>query len=450
MLDTGLLAAYLPEFAPLVSLAQHDIYHVNTVDRHLLQTVRELHALEEEEREIFQQVSCRQVLYLAALLHDVGKGHGQGHAERGVAIVGKMAERFGLDSEEREILSFLVGQHLFLMHTALRRDLEDEAMIVRCAGQMKSSDRLSMLYLLTVADAKATGPTVWNDWKAALLLELYLKIAHLLDRSDLETQIVDQKQAAAWMLEQVGQQPGFELPADTKVFPSDYLVSFTPQEVAHHLQLQKKLDERELLIETRQERECWSLLVMTRDRPGLLAKICGVLALHNLRILAAQIFTWNDGTVVDVLQVSPTINSRYEEQDWQKLEKDLLLAVRQRLGLDYRLHKKLEPLGGKRYQVSHRLPTRVEVDNEGSDTCSIVEVYAADRLGLLYEIARTLADFGMNIYRAIIGSKADQVVDVFYVQDYEGQKITDPQFQEELRKGLLHAATHESRQRKDL
>ncbi len=193
MLETGLLAAYLPEFLPLVSLAQHDIYHVNTVDRHLLQTVRELHALEEEEKEIFHLVSSRQVLYLAALLHDVGKGFGQGHAERGAAIVGKTAERLGLSSEEREVLVFLVGHHLFLMHTALRRDLEDEAMVVRCAGQMKSSDRLSMLYLLTIADAKATGPTVWNDWKAALLLELYLKIAHLLDRSDLGSQVVDQR-----------------------------------------------------------------------------------------------------------------------------------------------------------------------------------------------------------------------------------------------------------------
>ncbi len=252
------------------------------------------------------------------------------------------------------------------------------------------------------------------------------------------------------MLEQVGQQTGIDLPTDSKVLPPDYLVSFTPKEVAHHVQLQKKLKDREMLIETSVERECWSLLVMTTDRPGLLAKICGVLALHNLRILAAQIFTWNDGTVVDVLQVDSAINGHYEEQNWLELEKDLLLAVKQRLGLDYRLHKKLEPLGRKRYQVSHRLPTRVEIDNEGSDTCSIVEVYAADRIGLLYEIARALADFGLNIYRAIIGSKADQVVDVFYVRDYEGQKITEPFFQEELRKGLFHAATHESRQRKDL
>ena len=450
MLETGLLVAYLPEFSPLVSLAQHDVYHVNTVDRHLLQTVRELQALEDEEKEIFQQVSCRQVLYLAALLHDIGKGNGHGHAERGAEISGKTAERLGLSGEEREILSFLVGQHLFLMHTAMRRDLEDEALVVRCAGQMMGSDRLSMLYLLTIADAKATGPTVWTEWKAALLLELYLKIAHLLDRSDIEAQVVDQKQAAAWMLEQVGQQAGFELQVDAEILPPDYLVSFTPPEVAHHAQLQKKLADHELLIETRKEKECWSLLVMTRDRPGLLAKICGVLALHNLRILAAQIFTWNDGTVVDVLQVNPAINSRYEEQNWQSLERDLLLAVKQRLGLDYRLHRKLEPLGKKRYQVSRRLPTRVEIDNEGSDTCTIVEVFAADRLGLLYEIARTLTDFGMNIYRAIIGSKADQVVDVFYIQDYEGEKITDPVFQEELRKGLLHAATHESRQRKDL
>jgi len=449
MLETGVLPAYLPEFQQLVSLAQHDVYHVNTVDRHLLQTVRELHDFVSSEPVITEQVPSLSLLYLAALLHDIGKGEGQGHAERGGLLARQIADRLGLGSDDKEQLVFLVEQHLFLMHTALRRDLEDETMIVRCAEQVKTPARLSMLYLLTVADAKATGPTVWNEWKAALLLELYLKIAHLLEREDVKAMEVDRRQAAEWMIEQITGELGKEKMPGASVMPADYLTSFTPGEIARHIRFAKQLQERQLLVETGEEKGCWSILVMTADRPGLLAKICGVLALHNLRILSAQIFTWNDGTVVDVLQVDSTIGSHYEEQDWRRLEADLLLAVRQRLGLDYRLHKKLEPLGNKPH-VKHRLPTRVEIDNDASNNFSVVEVYAADRIGLLYEIARALTDFGMNISRAIIGSKADQVVDVFYVQDYEGNKIMDPMFGEEIRKGLLHAATHESRERSDL
>jgi [protein-PII] uridylyltransferase len=450
MLETGVLDTYLPEFKQIVSLAQHDIYHVNTVDRHLLQTVRELQRVVEQEPTIAAQVRSISLLYLAALLHDIGKGQEQGHTERGAALAREIADRIGLSEEERDLLGFIVEQHLLLMNTALRRDLEDEGMILRCAEQIKNPERLSMLYLVTVADAKATGPTVWNEWKGALLLELYLKIAHLLDREDLGRQEVDQRQAADWMIEQVRRELGSDGLPDAAIMPPDYLTSFSPPEIARHIRLKKCLGKRKLLVETAKDQGCWSVLIMTGDRPGLLARICGVLALHNLRILSAQIFTWTDGTVVDVLLVDSTIGGQYEEQNWQRLEGDLQLAVRQQLGLDYRLHKKLEPLGRRKQQVKHRLPTRVEIDNDASDSYSIIEVYAADRIGLLYEIARTLTDFGMNISRAIIGSKADQVVDVFYVQDYEGKKVEEPVFQEEIRKGLLHAATHESRERRDL
>lgn len=444
MLETGLLAAYLPEFAPLVSLAQHDVYHVNTVDRHLLQTVRELHVLEREEKDIFQLVPSPQLLYLAGLLHDVGKGMGHGHAERGAEIVGKTAERLGLSSEERDILVFLVANHLFLMHMALRRDLEDATMIGRCAGQMQSCDRLSMLYLLSIADAKATGPTVWNDWKAALLLELYLKIAHLLDRKDLSEneQVRSAELGAQWIREKVSEL----LPDGAKInfalFSDDYLLSFPPEVIVEHIVQAKQLEKQEVLFFHEEKRQSWSILVMTKDRHGLLARIFGVLALHNLNVLAAKIFTWADGTAVDIIEVSSAISEFYAEQDWQAAGNDLRLAIKQRLGLEFRLSRKLAPLRNKPQGVQQRLEAKVAIDNKASELYTVVEVFSADRIGLLYDVTKTLSDFGLSIYRARIGSKADQVVDVFYVQDNEGEKVEDSDFKKELQQGLLYAVTN--------
>jgi len=447
MLETGYLAAYLPEFKPIESLAQHDVYHVNTVDRHLIQTVAELHRLRDEEARIFQEISSPHILFLAGLCHDIGKGQGEGHAGRGATLVRGIGARLGLGEGEIECLAFLVEHHLFLVHIAQRRDLEDEALIIRCAERIRDADRLAMLYLLTIADARATGPSVWNDWKAALVLELYLKIAHLLDRDDLELAGMDREQAARWMAHKVREALPADAVVDPQDLPADYLVSFPPEEVVRHIGLRAGLQGRDLLFDAVDAGDHWSILVMTADRPGLLARICGGLALHNLRILTARIFTWPDGTVVDALDVVSAVGSSFADQDWRAVKNSLWLAVNNRLGLDYRLHKKLRPLAGTEIQGGGRLPVRVEIDNIGSDNCSIIELYATDRVGLLYEVTKTLADFGLNILRARIGSKGDQVVDVFYVQDAEGGKVEEPEFQEEIRRALLHVATHELRAR---
>lgn len=182
--------------------------------------------------------------------------------------------------------------------------------------------------------------------------------------------------------------------------------------------------------------------MVTRDRPGLLAKIFGVLALHNLNVLAAQIFTWDDGTVIDTIEVSSSISQNYQDQNWQGLARDLDMAVNQRLGLEHRLYKKLAPLRKTIGGTEKRLDAKIEIDNRSSEIYTIIEAYGHDRIGMLYEITRILSDFGINIYRARIGTRADQVVDVFYVLDYDGRKIKDPAFKEELQEGLLYAVSN--------
>jgi [protein-PII] uridylyltransferase len=443
MLDTGFLGAYIPEFAKVESLAQHDVYHVFTVDRHLLQTIAELEKLQVEEPNVNAVVSAPHILFLAGLLHDAGKGYGHGHADRGADMARQLGERLGLDEKELESLDFLVRNHLFLSHTALRRDLEDEEFLGRCAAKIQSPEWLAMLYLLTIADARATGPTVWNEWKGALLLELYLKIALLLDRNDLSEQ--EQAQSAElgvqWICEKVSEL----LPVDDKtnfnLFSDDYLLSFPPEVIVEHISQAKKLKNKKVLFFHEQNQESWSVLVMTRDLPGLLARIFGVLALHNLTVLAAKIFTWADGTAVDTIEVSSAISETYDGQDWESMENELHLAIEQRFGLEYRLSRKLVPLGNRPQSVQQRLEAKVTIDNGASEFYSVIEVFSEDRIGILYDITKTLSDFGISIYRARIGSKADQVVDVFYVLDHEGKKIEDPAFKNELQQGLLYAVS---------
>lgn len=436
MLETGLFPAYIPEFRDVESLAQHDVYHAYTVDRHLLQTVSEVRRLQDEEKAIFMSLASPHVLYLAALLHDIGKGHGHGHAERGAGFVEEIGERLGLLPEEVACLAFVVRDHLFLVNTALRRDLEDEAFILRCARAVEDPDRLNMLYLLSIADSRATGPGVWTDWKAALVLEFYLKIAHLLERSDLINP--DRVKAVEWMREQVSEFLGEDVSVDPSLLPEDYLLSFAPEAIVRHMHLKAKLKTSTALVYPEDHGANWSVLIMAQDRTGLLARICGVLALHNLNVLAAQIFTLRDGTAVDVLEVRSLLENAFEDQDWNALRSDLHLALDDRLGLVHRLGCKYSLLGAGASNVSLTRAAQVVIDNQTSDFYTVLEVYAADRVGLLYDITRTLAEFGINIFRAKIGTRADQVVDVFYVLDKFGVKIVDRLFQEEIRQVLLH------------
>lgn len=443
MLETGLLSAYIPEFGHIESLAQHDVYHIYTVDRHLLQTVAELRLVASEEEQVFQTVAAPHVLYLAALLHDIGKGAGGNHSQIGAEAVGAIGLRLGFDESECACLRFVTRYHLFIPENALRRDLNDELFIRRCAEEIADVDRLAMLYLIAVADSRATGPSAWSDWKATLLFEMYLKVLPYLQLSETGNVTRQVDQGVDWLREQVDSllvgEEGLHVCVDD--LPADYLLSFTPEVVAAHVRMHRdhfKVLQQKALVFPRNLQRQWSLLIMCRDQRGLLAKICGVLSLHNLSVLNAQIFTWINGNVVDVLEVQPDDGTQFEEKDWQALNDDLNLALNHRLGLGHRLYKKLSTAHGRRKRPSGISETRVVIDNKASDHYTIIEVYSSDIPGQLYHITQTLADFGIDIYRAYIATEVEQLIDVFYVLDSHGKKVVEAPFIEELREGILY------------
>ncbi len=453
MLETGLLAAYIPEFKRIHTLAQHDVYHIYTVDRHSLQAVDELRKVVQEEKTVMSIIDSPAVLYLAALLHDIGKGSGQDHSVLGAEIAFEIAGRMGLAKEECDDLRFVVLRHLYLPENALRRDLNDSEFIKHCAEEIGTASRLAMLYLLSIADSRATGPSAWSEWKASLLQEFFFKIKPYLEISAFDQAhvgIVENQveQGVEWLRHQVTQElNGAEnLQMDIDDLSADYLLTFSPAKVAKHICLHRdhyQLLRQKSLIFAADKEEQWSLLIMSHDQPGLLAKICGIMALNNLTVLNAQIFTWSDGTVVDVLDVRPTDGLAFAERDWQSLNRELDLAIAHRLGLSHRLYQKLAAVYSRKKELATKHKPQVVIDNETSAAFTIVEVYGNDREGQLYRITQALADFGINIHKAFIATEVARLIDVFYVLDRDGKKIEDVEFKEEIVSGLLYSIGRE-------
>ncbi|BHH81824.1 [protein-PII] uridylyltransferase [Desulforhopalus sp. 52FAK] len=449
MLETGVLAAVIPEYSRITRLAQHDLYHIYTVERHSLQAVYELHELVREWPAVVENVSELKVLYLSALLHDIGKGSGRDHSIEGAEVSSVIGGRFCLTAEECEVLSFVVRYHLFIPENALRRDLNDPTFIQRCAETIGDQNILAMLYLLSVADSKATGPSAWSDWKATLMEDLYLKVYPHLDQSHGGVTDVGahEEQGVEWLREQIHLQlNGHEgLKIDYSALNADYILTFSPEVIAEHVLTQRdkyqRIRQKSLIVasEHRGEEGGWQLLIMTVDRHGLLAKICGVMTLNNLTVSKAQIFTWSDGTVVDVIDVRSTDGLSFAEKDWEGLNDHLDLAIEHRMGLSHRLYTKLSSGFRRRNQIVGDVSSKVVIDNDASEVYTVIEVYAPDILGQLYYVTQTMADFGINIHKAYIATEVEQLIDVFYVSDSQGGKIEDEDFCKEITRGVLHA-----------
>jgi len=452
MLETGMLTAYIPEFSRVESLAQHDLYHVYTVDRHQLETVGEIAALQQGREELFMGLSSPHLLYLAALLHDIGKGRKADHSLLGSEIVGAVGRRLGLEQGEQDCLAFLVRHHLLLPENALRRDLEDLEFIRRSAEMVGDLDRLTMLYLLTIADSKATGPSAWSSWKGSLIGDYYLRIKACLEAAcTIEYQPANrekgEEEGIRWLKSRVEDLLD-HTPTRISIeeLPDDYLLSFTPDVIAWHLNIHREKAEmllQKVLLFPEDRQGCWTLLIMSRDRPGLLAKLCGVLALHNLRVLGAHICTWPDRTVVDVLNVVPMAGLEFADQDWKGLEDDINLAVNYRLDVGRQLLSKVSAPGGWSRRPVQQPRREVIIDNTASRRFTVIEVYAADRPGTLYSLAQTISDFSLDIHRARIATEVEQLIDIFYVSFRDGRRLDDPARMEKVREALRHVVQKE-------
>ncbi len=449
----GVLGAIIPEFGNLYARVLHDLYHIYTVDRHSLAAVRELERLRAGEfkdanpllTEVAREYNALPIIFLALLLHDIGKGHGHDHHERGAVLTAEVCKRLGLDGEETDLVVFLVRDHLMMSQVAQKGDVDDERTVEDFAREAGSIDRLKALYLLTFADMRAVAPNVYNNWRDMLLSELYMKALKILEHGDREA--VDPARRLALVKEAVQERlgtanaPADEVAAFLNLMPDRYFLTVPEGDIGIHFELMQALRERPLVCRYRHfpELEFSEFIVVTRDQPGLFSKIAGALTANNLNILSARITTRADEIALDVFRVSNLASAgglAMEEERWLRVERDLERVLNGEQDIEQLVANAHRTRFGSRKFV-RRVASEVTVDNRTSEQFTVVDVFTQDRVGLLFAITHTLFKLGLVIHLARISTNADQALDVFYVSDRDGGKITDLERMRTLRTALI-------------
>jgi [protein-PII] uridylyltransferase len=442
----GVLSRFLPEWADVRCRPQRDPYHRSTVDAHLLAALQGMSELlrgegAEDDPVLARAVTLvpdRRALALGALLHDIGKNGEGGHVPVGERVAAAILERIGADAATRELVGFLVARHLLLSDTATRRDLTDENLILDVAAAVGTADRLAALYLLAKADAEATGPAAWTPWRRTLIRELVAKMQHVLERGAMGAEIAEELAARVERVRTLlAREPSDDVDAFLGRVPRAYLLAIEPERVARHYPTIHPpvgaLDVRAVHLEGGRA-GTYELLVVARDRAGLLSWIAGSLALAGLSILTAQVFTTGDGVAIDRFEVEGAWEPEVSDRRWREFRGMLRRAIDGSISLERRVEEK------RRWYPAPAAPSPVSVvvDDAASDFATVIEVGAPDRIGLLYDITRTFADLGLDVHLATVATYDGRVVDSFYVRDDLGRKLApDPaELERELRARL--------------
>ena len=403
MNEADVLGALIPDFKTIVAYMQYDMYHVFTVDEHILRTVGMMHALESCEMKeaaplataLFPKIHSRRALYAAAFLHDVGKGKGKKkHAETGAKIALKLCPKIGLTPEETETASWLVLQHLSMTMTTLKRDMDDPKTVEDFIALVQSPERLKLLTILTTADIMAVGPNRWNNWKAGLLEDLYYKSAEAM--SDVNT-ITSER-----------------CPKPESLTGDDVTyVKITPQP----------------------KHDYTDVVIRTHDSKELFATLSGAMAAAGASIVSARIFTQSDGIVLDVFQVQNLNGRVYENTAF--LNKTIRAALDGKIDLTAEIRERRKKVPRK--ENLFKVAKRVIIDNDASSDNTVIEVNGKDRPGLLYDLTSALSHEGLQISAAKITTFGCRAVDVFYVRDSFGLKILHPDRLQTIKNSLKRA-----------
>jgi len=440
-----LLERLVPAFATVRGLMQFNQYHKYTVDEHSLLAVAKAEAFEQESSvigQVYREIPRKDLLHLAVLLHDLGKGREEDHSEAGKRLAEEAAARLGFNEQDTRTLVFLVHKHLLMAHTAFRRDPYDGNVLLTFAREVGTPAVLRKFLVLTAADIAAVGPGVLTKWKESLLIELYVRtMPEVSGEKDTTWGTERVAQLAREVVARMPEQSDAAwIQAQLEQFPVRYLHGTAPDRIAGHLAAIRRLSVRDVKVESafNETLGTCDYAVITRNDmiPGIFSKISGVLAAMGLHILDAQIVTRHDGMIVDTFQVSDPdyagVPPAERQESVGRAIRSVLLGeeiVEQLLGRYRRLdHQRRLPAG--------RQSTDVQVDNETSDRATIIDVFAEDRQGLLYVITRAIFTLGLSVQAARISTRLDQVADVFYVTDSKGGKVTDPARLEAIRATL--------------
>lgn len=450
--ETGIFGRLIPDWARIVGQMQFDTYHVFTVDEHTIEAVRimdEVMAGRMADEipvayELVKGLHSRRALYMAVLLHDIAKGRGGDHSEIGAEIAADLCPKLGMSGEETETVSWLVLHHLLLSHTAFQRDIDDPKTILDVADIVQSPERLRLLLLLTIVDMRAVSSRVWNAWKATLLRELYVRVAEVLAgglaTTERDVRVRHAKEITAEILAEDGVSSQ-DIDRFLGLGYAGYWLSFDHETHKRHARLIRDADARDapLTVEVLPlpARGVTEVTVYTVDVPGLFSKIAGALALAGASIVDARIHTMMHGMALDTFWIQDTAGSAYEET--HRLAR-LCSLIEQSLSGQIDIGAEIAQAGFGHMPMRMRaihVPPRVVIDNGASNAYTVIEINGRDRPGLLHDVTAAMSEENLQIASAHITTYGVRAVDVFYVKDLFGLKITDKKRLEEIRDRLL-------------
>lgn len=452
MHDCRFLGAILPEFGDILFQTQHDVYHIYTVDAHSIFAVQELSKLQngdyDAEFPLFKQTMAEvqrpDLLVLSVLFHDIGKGKGGNHSERGAEIAQAVMSRMAYPAADIAEVEFQVRSHLLMPHLSQRRDLEDYNLITQFARSMGTLDRLNMLFVLTWADIRAVGPDVWTPWKGSLLQDLYQKTRKVIEVGDFspERAMVIMQQMKEKLLETA--EPDVDRAALKQYLdsmPPRYFIANAPPAILSHFRTVQGHFGETFLFQSQIDRQenLNRLLLYTVNSPRLFEQVTGVMAANQVNILALEQFFTSRGEALLLLKVTDHRGQILEEERRiEALRRDLQEVVQGKVSMErYSQAHQNQLFWGKKLAPAR--PPRVEIDNDVSAYYTVIDVYANDRIGILHDIARVMRALGLYIEVSKISTKVDQVADVFYVKDIFGHKITDSKKIGGIKKAVVEA-----------
>jgi [protein-PII] uridylyltransferase len=457
MNEAGVLGRFVPEFGRIVAMMQFNMYHHYTVDEHLLRAVGVLNDIESGRlggdhplaHKIVGTIRNRRALFVATFLHDIAKGRPDDHSLAGAAIARKLGPRFGLSDAETETVAWLVEHHLLMSNTAQSRDLSDNATIKAFADVVQTMERLKLLLVLTIADIKAVGPGVWTGWKGQLLRNLYHETEIVLGGGAVDIARSERVRLAQEELRT-------ELPDWTSEQFDSYASRHSPgywlkTDVTRRIKQARFVNEAEkagrtvtTTYETHQFRGVTELTVLSPDHPRLLAIVTGACAAAGGNIVDAQIFTTTDGMALDTIVLSRAFD---RDEDELRRAGRVANAIERALKGEVKIAdlvdgKRPAPTRAKPFYV----PPDVTIDNSLSNRQTVIEISGLDRPGLLYDLTTALGKLNLNIASAHIVTFGEKAVDVFYVTDLTGTKITHAGRQAAIQRSLLEVFKTDERE----
>ena len=433
MSECGVFGRFIPDFGRVVAQMQYDMYHVYTTDEHTIRAIGILHRIEQGKlkealpvaSEVISKVQSRRALYVAVLLHDIAKGRGGDHSDLGGDVAAELCPRLGLTAEETETVSWLVRKHLLMSNTAFKRDLDDPQTISKFCEVVQSPERLKLLLVLTCADIRAVGPTVWNNWKATLLRDLYHRTDDFMrggQAGGIDARVQGAKRALAERLTEWPEKMRDSIL--TLVSPAFWLSNDTDthERLAHFMRAAEEVGEQIAVDFTIDSyRDVTHMVIYTPDHPGLFAKITGALALAGVSVVDANILTLSNSMALDTFSLQDFEGNAIPDNRFARIKARIVSALEGRLRLNQELTKAGPRLPPRAKALE--VPPRIIIDNTASKLCSVVEVNGHDRPGFLSDVTKAMADSGLQIFSAHISTYGERVVDVFYVKDVFGMKV---------------------------